>query len=233
MFDKNIKICYNHSIKSTNEKESFMAKKNQTYDEILEYIARFTKNNGFPPSVREIQANFHFRSTSTVSYYLRKLEESGQLINRGRKNRALSVSESFYVDNPVYKPKFLNSNFAVVPLLGNVTAGQRILAEENHEDEYYIPTNLFHGDNLFMLTVQGESMIEAGIFSDDKIIVRQQNYAEDGEIVVALIENSATVKTYYKDKDKIRLQPANSTMSAMYFDNLTILGKVIGLIRKF
>ena len=117
--------------------------------------------------------------------------------------------------------------------MGNVTAGQPILAEENYEDSFYIPTNMFRGDNLFMLKVIGESMIDAGIYDGDKIIVRQQNTAENGEIVVALIENSATVKTYYKEDGRVRLQPQNPNMSAMYFDNIAILGKVIGLIRQF
>lgn len=215
------------------KKEFFMAKNNHRVQEILEYIADYSKNNGFPPCIREIQDHFGFRSTSTVSYYLRKLEASGELINKGRKNRALSISDKYFDENPIYKPKFLNTDFTVIPLVGNVTAGIPILAEDNYEDSYYIPTNLFHGDNLFMLSVSGDSMIDAGIFSGDKIIVRQQNYAENGEIVVALIENSATVKTYYKEEGRIRLQPQNPTMSAMYFDNVSILGKVIGLIRKF
>lgn len=217
----------------TKEKEFYMAKNNYKLKEILEFIADYSKNNAFPPSIREIQNQFGFRSTSTVSYYLRKLEANGDLINKGRKNRALSISDRYLNANPKYKPKFLNTDFSVVPLVGNVTAGQPILAEENYEDSFYIPTNMFRGDNLFMLKVIGESMIDAGIYDGDKIIVRQQNTAENGEIVVALIENSATVKTYYKEDGRVRLQPQNPNMSAMYFDNIAILGKVIGLIRQF
>lgn len=210
-----------------------MAKNNLKLKQILEFIAEYSKQNAYPPSIREIQEELGFRSTSTVAYYLKKLEDNGDLVNRGRKNRALTISDKYYDINPSFKPKFMNTDFKIVPLIGTVTAGLPILAEENYEDSFYIPTNLFHGDNLFMLTVSGESMINAGIYDGDKIIVRQQNTAENGEIVVALIENSATVKTYYREDGRIRLQPENPTMSAMYFDNLTILGKVVGLIRQF
>ncbi len=209
-----------------------MAKNNQKVEDMLSYIANYSQENGFPPSIREIQDKFNFKSTSTVSYYLRKLEQRGDLVNKGRKNRALSVAPHYFEEHPEYKAKMLDKEFNMIPLVGNVTAGQPILAEENFEESFFIPTNLFRGDNLFMLTVSGESMIEAGIYNGDKIVVRQQNTAENGEIIVALIDNSATVKTYYKESNRIRLQPENSTMQPMYFDNITILGKVVGLIRK-
>ena len=208
-----------------------MAKNNQNVDNMLNYIATYSKDNGFPPSIREIQDKFNFKSTSTVSYYLKKLEDRGDIINKGRKNRTLTVSPRYFDAHPEFKNKILDKDFNVIPLVGNITAGQPILAEENYEESFFIPTNLFRGDNLFMLTVIGESMIEAGIYDGDKIIVRQQNTAENGEIIVALIDNSATVKTYYKENNRIRLQPENSTMASMYFDNITIMGKVVGLIR--
>ena len=209
-----------------------MAKNNQKIDYMLDYIASYSKDNGFPPSIREIQNKFNFKSTSTVSYYLKKLEERGDVVSKGRKNRTLTISPRYYDEHPELSKKFLDKDFNLIPLLGCITAGQPILAEENYDESFFIPTNLFRGDNLFMLTVSGESMIEAGIYDGDKIIVRKQETAENGEIVVALIENSATVKTYYKEENRIRLQPENSTMQPMYFDNISILGKVIGLIRK-
>ena len=208
-----------------------MAKNNQNIDNMLEYIASYSHNNGFPPSIREIQSKFNFKSTSTVSYYLKKLEDRGDIINKGRKNRTLTVAPHYFDEHPQYFNKILEKDFNMIPLLGNITAGQPILAQEQHEEAFFIPTNLFRGDNLFMLTVSGDSMIEVGIYNGDKIIVRQQKNAENGEIIVALIENSATVKTYYKENNRIRLQPENSSMEPMYFDNIEILGKVIGLIR--
>lgn len=210
-----------------------MVRKNQKIDRILEYIAVYSKNNGFPPSIREIQQTFNYKSTSTVAYYLRQLEERGDLVNKGRKNRTLTVSPYYIEDHPHLKAQVIDKSFELIPLVGTITAGQPILAEENYDETYFIPTNLFRnrGEKLFMLTVKGDSMIEAGIFNNDKIVVRRQHHAENGEIVVALIENSATVKYYYKEDGQIRLQPANSTMSPMFFNSVTVLGKVIGLIR--
>jgi len=210
-----------------------MAKHNQNIELMLDYIATYSKENGFPPSIREIQEKFDFKSTSTVAYYLRKLEERGDLVNKGRRNRTLTVSPHYIEDHPHLMAKVIDKDFELIPLVGTITAGQPILAEENYDETYFIPTNLFRnrGDHLFMLTVKGDSMIEAGIFNNDKIVVRKQHTAENGEIVVALIENSATVKTFYREDGQIRLQPANSTMAPMYFSSVTILGKVIGLIR--
>ena len=210
-----------------------MARNNQKIEHILEFIAKYSKENGFPPSIREIQDKFNFKSTSTVSYYLKKLESRGDLLNKGRKNRALTVTPTYYEEHPDILAKTLKDDFQLVPLIGTIAAGQPILAQENYDESYLIPTNLFRnrGEDLFMLTVHGESMIDAGIFNGDKIVVRSQHTAENGEIVVALVENSATVKTYYKESNRIRLQPENSSMQPMYFDNITILGKVIGLVR--
>jgi len=195
--------------------------KNNKLEQILIFISTYTKDNGFPPSVRDIQAEFKFKSTSTVSYYLEKLEKSGAIKKSSGKNRAIFVSGKRVDMN----------DFSNIPLIGNITAGQPILAEQNYEEMFLMPINLFRGEDLFMLTVIGDSMINAGIYNGDKIILKRQNYADNGDIIAALIEDSATVKRYYKENNKIRLQPENSYMEPMYFENIQILGKVIGLIR--
>mgnify|MGYP002915432466 CR=1 FL=1 len=122
-------------------------------------------------------------------------------------------------------------SYSPIPVLGQITAGQPILATENYEDLYYLPANLFKGNGLFILNVVGDSMINAGIFNGDKVVIRKQETAENGEIVAALIDDSATIKRFYKEDGHYRLQPENPTMEPMYFDEVSIIGKVIGLIR--
>ena len=195
--------------------------------EIYNYICEYTENNGYAPSVRDIQSEFNFKSTSTVAYHLDKLENKGLIQRASGINRAITTqkNKNFTFNN--------DAQITNIPLIGDITAGQPILAEENFQEMYFMPTSLFKGDNLFMLNVHGESMIDAGIFDGDKIIIKQQSTAENGEIIAALLDTGATVKRFYKENNQIRLQPENPTMQPIYCDNVTILGKVVGLIRKF
>ena len=191
--------------------------------QILEYMKAEVREKGYPPSVREICDAVGLKSTSTVHAHLKTLE---RLIRRDpTKPRAIEILDSDF-DAP--QREFVN-----VPIVGNITAGIPILAVENIEDTFPIPVDYIHNDTVFMLRVKGESMIEAGIFDKDLILVRQQQDANNGDIVVALIEDFATVKTFYKEKDFIRLQPENPSMSPIIVKDVAILGKVIGLFRKF
>lgn len=185
---------------------------------VYEYITSFISENGYAPTVREICKACDIRSTATAFTIMNDLAAKG-LITKSKvgenKRRAISI----------------NQQVKKVPLLGTVAAGEPIFAQENYEDFYSIPSNLFKGDDLFMLTVKGDSMIKIGMFNGDKIIVKKQPVAENGEIVVALVEDSATVKRFYKRDGKFILHPENDDMEDFIFDNVTILGKVIGLVR--
>ncbi len=185
---------------------------------VYEYITSFISENGYAPTVREICQACDIRSTATAFNIMNELSDKG-LITKSKvgenKRRAISI----------------NQQSVKVPLIGTVAAGEPIFAQENYEDFYSIPTNLFKGDDLFMLTVKGDSMINIGMFSGDKIIVKKQPVAENGEIVVALVDDSATVKRFFKRDGKIILHPENDDMEDFVFDDVTILGKVIGLVR--
>ncbi len=185
---------------------------------VYEYITSFISENGYAPTVREICKACDIRSTATAFTIMNDLAAKG-LITKSKvgenKRRAISI----------------NQQVKKVPLLGTVAAGEPIFAQENYEDFYSIPSNLFKGDDLFMLTVKGDSMIKIGMFNGDKIIVKKQPVAENGEIVVALVEDSATVKRFYKRDGKFILHPENDDMEDFIFDDVTILGKVIGLVR--
>lgn len=188
-------------------------------DKLYNYINTFTANNGFPPSIREICRDLHIKSTATAYYYLKKLEENGRIVKSPSKNRAIDVP--------------LRSATKTIPLLGKIAAGTPILAIENIEEQYTLPADLLPSGDCFVLTVSGNSMVESGIYNGDKIIVKQQNTAENGQIVAALIDDSATVKRFFKEKDYIRLHPENSAMKDIIVDDVVILGIVTGLIRKF
>ena len=171
-------------------------KKIDKKEELLNFIKSYVDENGYPPTVREMCRAIKVNSTSTIAYHLSRLEDIGSIKKNPNKNRALEV-----VDN---EPKFAKvistsdtSGLTSIPMLGVITAGEPILAVENCEEYFMVSPNLFRGDGLFMLTVKGESMINAGIFDGDQIIVRQQTYADNGEIVAALIDGSATVKRFY------------------------------------
>ena len=192
---------------------------------ILNFIKSHIKFKGYPPAIREICDELGISSTSTVHSHIVKLEKKGYVRRDPLKNRALEVIDNEYDELSSKKETF------DVPIVGKVTAGEPILAIENIEDTYPLPIELSIKGNLFILNVQGESMIEAGILDGDKIIVRQQSTANNGEIVVAMIDESATVKTYFRREDHVELRPENSTMYPIIVKEVEILGKVIGLYR--
>lgn len=188
---------------------------------ILDFIRREIEEKGYPPSVREICAAVGLKSTSTVHAHLNTLEKKGLIRRDSTKPRALEV-----LDNSVSRGRS-------VPLVGRVTAGLPILAAQNIEDYLTLPQHMVGHDDLFCLRVQGESMIEIGILNDDIIVVRQQDNAENGEVVVALIEDEATVKRIFYEETQVRLQPENRYMDPIYADNVQVLGKVVALFRQF
>lgn len=203
---------------------------------ILKYIEKQVKVNGYPPSVREIGKAVGLRSTATVHGYLASLEKKGYIKKESQKGRTLKLLKGGLEDNPnqevIGKEVYTSKEMVDVPVIGKITAGEPILAVENITDTFPIPIDFVGNSDSFMLTVRGESMIEAGILDGDYILVKKQNTANNGEIVVALIEDEATVKTFYKESDHIRLQPENSTMDPIIVPNCEILGKVAGVFRK-
>ena len=215
-------------------KSNEMTDLNKRERSILKFIEKQIKDKGYPPSVREIGKAVGLSSTATVHGYLAKLAKKGYIKKEDQKGRTLKVlkgglSES---DNPTPKPVYNGKELVDVPVIGKITAGAPILAVENVTDTFPIPIDFVGNSESFMLTVSGESMIEAGILDGDYILVKKQNTARNGEIVVALIEDEATVKTFYKEKDHIRLQPENSTMDPIIVPDCEILGKVGGVFRK-
>lgn len=194
--------------------------------EILLYIKNELQVRGYPPSVREICKGVSLKSTSTVHAHLEKLELKGYIRRDATKPRAIEILDQ--------DDDFLlaHKKTVDVPIVGKVTAGSPILAVENIEDTYPVPLEMVEGSNVFMLKVQGESMIDAGILDDDLVLVKEQKTANNGEIIVALIGNEATVKRFFKEKDTIRLQPENQFMEPIYSKEVNILGKVIGLYRR-
>lgn len=201
---------------------------------ILKFIEKQVDVNGYPPSVREIGKAVGLSSTATVHGYLAKLAEKGYIKKEDQKGRTLRVLKGGLADNekPSPKPLYNGRELVDVPVIGKITAGAPILAVENVTDTFPIPIDFVGNSESFMLTVRGESMIEAGILDGDYILVKRQNSARNGQIVVALIEDEATVKTFYKEKDYIRLQPENSTMDPIIVKDCKILGKVSGVFRK-
>jgi len=201
---------------------------------ILKYIEKAVAENGYPPSVREIGKAIGLKSTATVHAYIARLTEEGYIAKQNNKGRTLKLLKGGNGQpiEPAKKDFYLQKELVDVPLVGKITAGAPILAVENVTDTFPIPIDFVGNSDSFMLTVRGESMIEAGILDGDYILVRKQNTANNGEIVVALIEDEATVKTFYKEATHIRLQPENSTMDPIIVPNCDILGKVIGVFRK-
>ena len=201
---------------------------------ILRAIEKSVEAKGYAPSVREIGKEVGLSSTATVHGYLERLQDTGYIRkedNKGRTLKLLKGGNGMPVEN-TQKNFYSQKELIDVPLVGKITAGMPILAVENVTDTFPIPIDFVGNSESFMLTVRGESMIEAGILSGDYILVRKQNNAINGEIVVALIEDEATVKTFYKEKDHIRLQPENSTMDPIIVPDCNILGKVIGVFRR-
>ncbi|HHW09537.1 MAG TPA: transcriptional repressor LexA [Firmicutes bacterium] len=190
--------------------------------QILDYIIWSISEKGYPPSVREIGQGVGLASSSTVHGHLNKLEDKGYIRRDPSKPRAIELLHN----------KILNRQIINVPVVGKVTAGTPILAVENLEGHFPIAADLLPDQNVFMLRIQGESMINAGIYDGDFVFVRQQSHASDGDIVVALIEDEATVKRFYKENGYIRLQPENELMSPILVEDPVILGKVVGLFRR-
>ena len=192
--------------------------------EIYEFLKTYTENKGYPPSVREICEAVSLKSTSTVHGHLKRLEKKGLIKRDPTKPRALEI-----VELNSTKREMLN-----IPIVGKVTAGLPILATENIEDTFSLPLDFIkHDRELFMLKVTGDSMINAGIREGDLAIIEQTNAALNGEVVVALIENEATIKRFFKEKDSIRLQPENDAMAPIIVDDCSILGKLVGLFRQY
>lgn len=193
---------------------------------ILHYIKQEIKTKGYPPAVREIGEAVGLSSSSTVHNHLNQLEKKGYIRRNPTKPRAIEVID---------KNTFINKEMINVPIVGQVTAGLPILAVENIEDTFPLPMEFVKSEDVFMLNVMGESMINCGILDGDMVIVRKQNNAQNGDIVVALIENEATVKRFFKGNNYVRLQPENDSFEPILINNtqdLRILGKVVGLIRK-
>lgn len=192
--------------------------------EILEYIKAQILDRGFPPSVREICEAVHLKSTSSVHSHLETLEKNGYIHRDPTKPRAIEILD----DTPF---NLARREVVNVPMIGQVAAGQPLLAQENIENYFPIPMEFMPNKQTFMLKVQGESMINAGIFDGDMVLVEQVSVASDGEIVVALIDDGATVKRFFKEDGFYRLQPENDFMDPIITTDLSILGKVIGVFR--
>lgn len=191
--------------------------------EIYNYIETFTEDNNYPPSVREIAERFNIKSTSTVHYYLEKLRNDGLIKQDGKKKRSVSLNK-------------VRAKSNYIPLVGTISAGQGILATENIEGEYPLPQDFFSSGDLYMLRVEGDSMINVGINNGDYVIVHKQDSADLGEIVVALWQNTATVKRLKATYPHLVLHPENYDMDDIIIradENPTIIGKVVGCIKKF
>lgn len=193
--------------------------------EILDYIKAQILNKGYPPAVREICEEVHLKSTSSVHSHLETLEKNGYIRRDPTKPRAIEiVDDSFNLS----RREIVN-----VPIVGTVAAGQPILATENIESYFPLLSEDVPSGETFMLRVKGDSMINVGIFDGDQILIKKQPVAENGDIIVAFIDDSATVKTYYKENGHFRLQPENDRMDPIIVSDLTILGKVVGLYRRY
>jgi len=193
--------------------------------EILEYIKQEILNKGYPPAVREICEAVHLKSTSSVHSHLETLEKNGYIRRDPTKPRAIEIIDDNF--------NLTRREVVNVPIIGQVAAGQPLLAVENIENYFPIPTEFMPNAETFMLKVKGDSMINAGIFNGDKILVQKQSDAQNGDIVVALVDDSATVKTFYKEDGHIRLQPENDAMDPIIVPDCKILGKVFGVFRLF
>lgn len=191
--------------------------------EILEYIKETILKKGYPPAVREICEAVRLKSTSSVHSHLEQLEKNGYIRRDPTKPRTIEIIDDTF--------NLARREVVNVPLLGTVAAGAPILAQENIENYFPIPVEMLHNKEIFMLKVKGDSMIDAGIYNGDRVIVAKADTARNGEIVVALVDDSATVKTFYKEKGRFRLQPQNASMDPIILDEVQILGKVIGLFR--
>ncbi len=216
MFDFFKELCY------TCKKEVIAVPKENKEQRVYEYIRSQIEQMGYPPSIREICAAVGLSSPSTVHGYLKRLAEKGLIIQNGSKKRAISLPERKDAGGVLS-----------VPVVGTVAAGTPILATQNITDTFPVPESLFSGGELFMLKVKGDSMINAGILDGDFVVVKKQATAENGQMVVALLSDSATVKTFYRENGHIRLQPENDALLPIITDDAVILGVVSGVFRKY
>ena len=185
---------------------------------VLNYINTYNAENGYSPTVREICAELHIKSTASAYYYLEKLTNEGLLSRSPNKNRAVNFKKNSSIN---------------IPLIGTVTAGQPIFAYENYEDYYSFPAGSFRGSELFMLNVQGSSMIDAGINEGDLIVLQHQDTADDGDIVVALVDGETTLKRFYRKDGKIVLHPENKRMKDIVVDECAVQGVLVGCIKMY
>lgn len=195
----------------------------QKQSEILEYIKSEILKRGYPPAVREICEAVNLKSTSSVHSHLETLEKNGYIRRDPTKPRAIEIIDDMF--------NLTRRELVQVPMIGHVAAGEPLLAQENIEDYFPIPAEFMSNNPAYMLKVKGESMINAGILDGDYVLVEKCSTASNGQMIVALIDDGATVKTFYQEKDAYRLQPENDTMSPIIVQELTILGKVIGVFR--
>ncbi len=208
-------------IKKENKMENSRLSKKQ--GEILEYIKECILKRGYPPAVREICEAVNLRSTSSVHAHLETLEKNGFIRRDPTKPRAIEICDDSF--------QMVRHEMTSIPIVGRVAAGEPILAAENIEGYFPLPVDMVPNAESFVLKVKGESMINAGIFSGDQVFVEKTNVARNGDTVVALIDDSATVKTFYKEDGHIRLQPENDSMDPIIVDDCEILGKVFGVFR--
>ncbi len=193
--------------------------------EILDYIKNEILKKGYPPTVREICETVHLKSTSSVHSHLESLEKNGYIRRDPTKPRAIEICDDSF--------QMVRTEMVSLPVVGNVAAGQPILAEENIEEYFPIPADAVPKGESFILNVRGDSMVNAGIFNGDKLFVNMCSTANNGDIVVALIDDSATVKRFYKEDGHIRLQPENDFMDPIIVDDCQIMGKVFGIFRLY
>ncbi len=191
--------------------------------EILDYLKKEILRKGYPPTVREICETVHLKSTSSVHSHLETLEKNGYIKRDPTKPRAIEVCDESF--------QMVRTEMVSLPVIGNVAAGQPILAEENIEEYFPVPAEMVPSGESFILNVHGDSMVNVGIFNGDRVFVNACSTAQNGDIVVALIDDSATVKTFYKEDGYIRLQPENDSMDPIIVENCQILGKVFGVFR--
>lgn len=221
MFDICVFVCYNYS-------GDYMEVLTQRQNDTLKAIKNFMAENGYPPTVRELASILNLSSPATIQAHLDMLEKKGYIKRRGNMNRTIELLvENEYIKN--------NDSTTNIPLLGKVTAGSPIEAIENPNEFFTIPNQLIpRGKEVFALNVSGESMINAGIFDNDIVIIEKNNIAKNGDIVVAMNDdNEVTIKRFFKEKDHFRLQPENDHMEPIISNNVNIIGKLIGLYRKF
>lgn len=200
-----------------------MAELTEQQAKVLEVIRESIRELGYPPSVRELGEKLGLKSTATVHTHLRNLERKGYLKRAAQKSRAFNVTDSF--------EKSRQGPVILVPLVGMVRAGTPVLAVENIEDMVPFPRSFVKSENVFLLRVQGDSMVDAGIYDGDFVLVRQQEHADNGDIVVALLGDEATVKSFYREKDAVRLQPRNPRLAPIVSRDVRVIGKVVGLYR--